>query len=432
MSEQEENKNTFLEMKNNEDSVQSADMVGEKSPRFRPVTALLKTTMLGGLLMIGAHQVSHWVNKINQNIQSNHAENIAQVEPTKQFESDIPHLGTYTVSANNEPEKDAVILAEVGDTHNDIIRKFQKNGMKDFNSAFQAIAFQAEGMHLTPYNAGENKRADNVTIGVGYYIPANLRHLGREKVVEELTQAGISHEDSMKLTSQDPQLINEVEITPRQSMSLLAITMERYKNDAINSMGMNRWNKLGQIAGPEGQAGVAWSVYNGAYWQHKNNTIRAIDSGDRLAVADSIRGTARINGVSQENGNLSLARAAVASRDTFDYAIGYGNRSAANQKVQALLGRANAPTPTPNHLDKDKLERVAATDYEVVKNRNEINFQEVENKQTQVVDENGELVPVQFNGKVKININEFMKSEIEQNPHQSQQLENQNRSSLRM
>lgn len=259
-----------------------------------------------------------------------------------------PAPGMLAAAPAPEPTVKAVIEPSLSDGHNDLIRKFQRTGLRDFESAFQALSLQAEGLELTPYNAGENRSATNATIGVGYHIPSNLRDLGRKKVLEEFRQAGISDQDGMALVSGDPRQMAQVEITPKQAFSLLAVTMPRYKGAVINRLGSDNWRRLGQIAGPEGQAGVVWSAYNGAFWQHANDTIAAIRSGDRLAVAESIGGTARINGRRQENHNLSLARAAVASRETFNYAIGYGNREGANDRVNALARNRVLP-PRPGH-----------------------------------------------------------------------------------
>jgi hypothetical protein len=234
------------------------------------------------------------------------------------------------------PAVQAAITAAPTDDHQALIRKFQRTGMHTFESAFQALTLQAEGMELRAYNAGENNSRTNATVGIGYHIPSALRDIGRAKVLEEFRKAGISATDSANLLSRDPAVVATVTLTPQQSLSLLAVTMPRYKQMVVDRLGEAKWKRLGAVAGPEGQAGVVWSAYNGAFWQHASETAAAISTGDRLAIAETIGGTAKIGGRSQENHNLALARAAVASRATFDYAIGYGNRQAASSRVVQL------------------------------------------------------------------------------------------------
>lgn len=345
--------------------VQAIAPVGPRPVRRRPVTNFLKASMALGALWMAGNAISNWASgPDNKATPEPEPQTVAQVHnaPTPSTArseradrlarqvaalAGTPyHPAPGMLAQEPEPSVKAVIEPEFTDGHNDLIRKFQRTGLRDFESAFQALSLQAEGLELTAYNAGESRSGANATIGVGYHIPSNLRDLGRDKVLEEFRQAGISEQDGLDLVSGDPQRMAQVEITPKQALSLLAVTMPRYKDAVVNRLGEDNWRKLGRIAGPEGQAGVVWSAYNGAFWQHANETVAAIRSGDRLAIAESIGGTARINGKSQENHNLSLARAAVASRDTFDYAVGYGNREGANARVEAL---ARTRVLSPKH-----------------------------------------------------------------------------------
>lgn len=365
--------------------VQAIAPVGPRAPTRRPVTNFLKASIILGALWMAGQAVSNWVSGPDAAPQPHpEPQTVAQVtnapalsanaERANRLARQVAGLASAPRPARTapgllpeapapEPSVTAVIDASVGDGHNDLIRKFQRTGLRDFPSAFQALSLQAEGLELSAYNAGENRSAANATIGVGYHIPSNLRDLGRAKVLEEFRQAGISASDSADLVSGDPDRMSGVKITPKQALSLLAVTMPRYQSAVVGRLGQDNWRRLGQIAGPEGQAGVVWSAYNGAFWQHADETIQAIRSGDRLAIAESIRGTAQINGKSQENHNLSLARAAVASRDTFNYAIGYGNRSGADARV-AALAKPTAPAP-PRPLRSDPSAAASSIDASV-------------------------------------------------------------------
>lgn len=328
----------------NPDLVRQIHVIGPR-PRRRPVTNFLRLTVVAGAIWAGGRLLSGMEDAL-----PGHDLDVVQPSPPKpsfvgvkgSISSPRPGAASEMVEVVSIP-----IDPSEADDHNDIVRKYQSTGMNDFQTAFQALTFQAEGLELSPYNAGENSDPANITIGVGYHIPSNLRQLGREGVIDELLSAGIPHDTVLDLVSEDPQRLERVRITARQGLSLLTVSMPRYKNDVISTLGQKNWERLGEIAGPEGQAGVVWSAYNGAFWQHADKTIGAIESGDRLAVAQSISGTAKINGKSQENHNLSLARAAVASRETFHYAVGYGNRQGAQSRVSSLIARTMAPAARP-------------------------------------------------------------------------------------
>ena len=349
--------------------VQAVSPVGTRSVQRRPVTNFLKAAVALGAVWVAGHAVGKLVdNKASFDIDP--GQNVAtSVHPAPSVRSDrvdrlvrqvqsmkapSPHrlVGRFSLSPENVVQ--AAIDAAPGDGHTDLIQKFQRTGLRDFESAFQALSLQAEGMELSAYNASESRSASNLTIGVGYHIPSNVRLLGKEKVMEEFRRAGISEKDGQDLLSGEKTRMERVSITPEQALSLLAVTMPRYKEAVVGRIGQANWDRLGRLAGPEGQAGVVWSAYNGAFWQHADETVAAIRSGDRLAIAQSIRGTAKINGKSQENHNLSLARAAVASRETFDYAVGYGNRARADARVDALVEKVRPVIPaTPKPLRSD-------------------------------------------------------------------------------
>lgn len=348
--------------------IQRVEVVGSRPARRRPVTSFLKLSVIAGVLWAGGKMVSGFMGHEAATADAVSAQPATDVPTHAQAAtpatSQLPaHVeiaprasfddvqssvrvvpGVASAPTADQPVSLASIRVEQGDTHNDLVRKYQNTGMRTFETAFEALSVQAEGMELKPYNAGENRNPTNVTIGVGYHIPSNLRQLGRDHVISEFRQAGISQSVAEDLVSQDAARLAKVEITPTQALSLLAVTMPRYKADVVGRIGENNWKKLGRVAGPEGQAGVVWSAYNGAFWQHVDQTVSAIRSGDRLAIANSIYGTAKINGRSQQNHNLSLARAAVASRDTFNYAVGYGNRAGAHARVDSLIA-STQPTP---------------------------------------------------------------------------------------
>lgn len=319
--------------------------VGPRPARRRPVTNFLKLSVVAGAIWAAGKMLSSFGSD-----PAALSDETPVASASASTKNKATHPSLHTTLETIEV-RGATVMASIdiddGDEHNDIVRKYQATGMRSFETAFEALTVQAEGIELRPYNAGENRSDTNVTIGIGYHIPSNVRQLGKTKVLEELTAAGIPETTAQDLVSQDPKRLAQVEITPTQGLSLLAVTMPRYKQAVVDRLGEANWRKLGRIAGPEGQAGVVWSAYNGAFWQHADRTIAAIRSGDRLEVAQSISGTARINGRSQENHNLALARAAVASRDTFHYAVGYGNREGADSRVQALVSKKHPVEITP-------------------------------------------------------------------------------------
>lgn len=349
--------NQLNSARNNPDLIKGLSVVGPRPPR-RPVTRFFQLSVIagaiwaGGRLLSGVDEAAHSPS-LDASIQAPPAVSHSSPQSSRFDNVKGGFSGTLSSSPAVSTEQIlAPISADLEDSHNDIVRKYQATGMTEFETAFQALSVQAEGIELTPYNAGENSDPANITIGVGYHIPSNLRQLGRQGVIDEFLAAGISQDVAQDLVSEDPQRLDGVKITPNQGLSLLVVSMPRYKNDVISRLGERNWKKLGTMAGPEGQAGVVWSAYNGAFWQHAHQTIQAIETGNRLEVAQSIYGTAKIGGKSRENHNLSLARAAVASRDTFHYAVGYGNRQGADRRVSSLVAQSQPPlspelTPLP-------------------------------------------------------------------------------------
>lgn len=118
---------------------------------------------------------------------------------------------------------------------------------------FRALAMTLEGIETRPYRDG-----CGLNVGAGYCITARVRDYGAARVVQDLTQAGLSSQDISALTGNDRRAQDQVQLSRQQALALLDATRPDYEAKARQTVGAEVFDALPAHR----QAALTWLAYN--------------------------------------------------------------------------------------------------------------------------------------------------------------------------
>lgn len=118
---------------------------------------------------------------------------------------------------------------------------------------FLALALAVEGMP----NYAHIGAARTVNVGAGYCVSARMRALGKDQVRKDLSLAGFGSEEIETLLREKKEEVEQVEVSRKQGLRLLALVKPHYEQMAKKAYG-NGFEKL-----PEHQrASLTYLAYN--------------------------------------------------------------------------------------------------------------------------------------------------------------------------